>query len=347
MRVIPVATIDRRPLCFLSTTMDPNEAFLSPGGSSLPPEPPVVDRRKVILHGLAWSGFFQVFLVAANFVTMIVLVRLLSPMEYGLVAAVNGVTALINCFSSSYFIAQAIQLHEGEEPDWGAHWSAGFYIQLALFIACNAIALICWSLSPYRPMAALLFVASFGFIFDFANQIALTRLRRDLNYRTLRLVQGASTIVTVISSVALALSGAGAFAVIIGYNLLHGLPQGLYLLLIEKWKPPAAWWKWPQWKSYRAPLKFGAQLSGSALFTAARGILEAAVLPVTLGYAPVGLLNRAQVLYSTTGGRVAALVVDTVYPLLPRSAGDPEHLRVTPRYSSRRCYLFPFQVRCS
>jgi O-antigen/teichoic acid export membrane protein len=53
-------------------------------------------------------------------------------------------------------------------------------------------------------------------------------------------------------------------------------------------------------------------------------MLEATVLPATLGYAAVGLLNRAQVLFSTTGGRIAVVVVETVYPLLPRSAGNPE-----------------------
>ena len=303
----------------------------SPAGP-LPPEDAeavsitatIPDRRALVTKGLIWTGMLQVFLVGANFLSMIVLVRLLSPIEYGRVAAVNGITALINCFSCSYFIAQAIQLHDGEEPDWGAHWRAGFYIQLGLFIACNLIATICWFLPPYRPIAGLLYVASVGFLLDFPNQVGLTRLRRDLNYRTLRLVQMVCTLVTVASSISLALLGAGAFALIIGYNLLHGVPQGVYLLVVEKWKPPAGWWRWPNWKAYRAPLKFGAQLSGSALFSAARGMLEAVVLPITIGYAAVGLLNRAQVLFSTTGGRAAAVVVDTVYPLLPRSAGNAE-----------------------
>jgi O-antigen/teichoic acid export membrane protein len=173
-------------------------------------------------------------------------------------------------------------------------------------------------------MAVLLHVASIGLLIDCPNQISLTRLRRDLDYRTLRLVQAVCTLVTVISSIFLALLGAGAVALVVGSNVLHGIPQGLHLLLIRRWRPPARWWRWPNWKEYRSPLRFGAQLSGSAVLTAARGMLEATVLPVTLGYEAVGLLNRAQVLFSTTVGRVASVVVETVYPLLPRSAGNPE-----------------------
>src|SRR5205809_2698417 len=52
-------------------------------------------------------------------------------------------------------------------------------------------------------------------------------------------------------------------------------------------------------------------------------MLESLVLPGALGYEALGLLNRAQVLFSTTVGRVSGLVLETVYPLLPRSTGDP------------------------
>jgi O-antigen/teichoic acid export membrane protein len=280
-------------------------------------------RRQAIMQGLAWTGALQVFLAATNFFTMIVLVRLLSPLEYGRVAAVNGITAFINCFSCTYFIAHAIQLQDGEEPDWKSHWNAGFYIQLALFVACNAAAAACWLQEDYRSIAPLLSVASIGYLFDLPNQIGLTRLRRDLNYRALRIVQGACAAISLIGSIGLAALGTGAFAMIIGYNILHGMPQGFYLLVIERWRPPESWWRWPSWRLYAAPLRMGAQLSGSALLAAARGTVEAIVLPTTVGYEALGLLNRAQVLFSTTVGRLTSLVLDTIYPLLPRSRSSP------------------------
>ena len=311
--------------------LPPEDAEEMPIPSTLP------DRRVLVTQGLVWTGLLQVFLMGANFVSMIVLVRLLPPEEYGRAAAATGILALINCFNCSYFIAQALQLHEGEEPDWSAHWSAGFYIQFALFIACNVIAFACWMLPAYRPMAVLLNIASIGLLIDCPNQISLTRLRRDLDYRTLRLVQAVCTLVTVISSISLALAGAGAVALVVGSNVLHGIPQGLHLLLIRKWRPPTGWWHWPNWKEYRAPLRFGAQVSGSAMLAAARGMLEATVLPATLGYPAFGLLNRAQVIFSTTVGRAAAIVVETIYPLLPRSAGNPEQF-------SRHATLFVYTM---
>lgn len=288
------------------------------------PQLPVPDRRGIIVRGIVWNSAFQVFLVGASFVSMLVLVRLLSPAEFGRATAAVGVLALINCFNCSAFIAQAIQLREGETPNWAAHWQAGFYIQLGLFVVCNCVAGLAWIFQAYQPTAPLLHVASIGLLIDCPNQIAVAALRRDMDFRRLRLIQAVCTIVSVVSSITLALLGAGAYALVISANVLHGLPQGIYWLGVRKWRPPPKWWRWPDWAAYRAPLHFGAQVSGSAMLTAARGMLEALVLPPALGYAAVGLLNRAQVLFSTTVGRVSTLILETVYPLLPRSAHNRE-----------------------
>jgi hypothetical protein len=48
-------------------------------------------------------------------------------------------------------LRKAMQLPDGEEPDWTAHWNAGFYIQFALVILCNAIAGMAWFFAAYRP----------------------------------------------------------------------------------------------------------------------------------------------------------------------------------------------------
>lgn len=134
----------------------------------------MIDRRTVIAHGITWTSLFQVFLAGANLVSMLVLVRLLSPSELGRAPAATGVLGQINCFNCSYCITQALQLREGEEPDWDSHWSAGFYIQLTLFIVCNGVAAISWMFAPYRPMAPLLDVAPIGLLIDCPNQVAIT-----------------------------------------------------------------------------------------------------------------------------------------------------------------------------
>ncbi len=288
-----------------------------------PEETDAQSRKRLIAHGVFWNSAFQVFVVAVSFGSMLVLVRVIPPSEFGRATAATGILALINCFNCSYFITQAVQLREGEQPDWRAHWRAGFYIQMALTLVCNLVAGVAWLLHGYRPIAPLLHLASLGLLVDWPNQLSFAMLRRDMDFKRMRLVQGIAVLVTAGASVLLGFKGAGAYAMIFGTNVLHGLPFGFYLLVIRRWRPPADWWRWPDWAAYGYALRFGGKLSASALLTAARGMLEALVLPGTIGYEAMGLLSRAQVLFTTTFGRVNNLVVETVYPLLPRSAGDP------------------------
>jgi O-antigen/teichoic acid export membrane protein len=288
-----------------------------------PTVPDAKSRKRLIIHGVFWNSAFQVFVVAVSFGSMLVLVRVIPPAEYGRATAATGILGLINCFNCSYFIAQAIQLRDGEQPDWAAHWRAGFYVQAGLTVACNLVAGMAWLFAAYRPIAPLLHVASLGLLVDWPNQLSLTMLRREMDFKRMRLVQSIGVVVSAGASVWLGIKGAGAYAMIVGSNVLHGLPFGFYLLFVRRWRPPGDWWRWPEWAAYRHALSFGGKLSASALLTAARGMLEALVLPGTLGYEAMGLLNRSQVLFTTTFGRVNAMVVETVYPLLPRSAGDP------------------------
>ena len=87
------------------------------------PTPAIASKgRSLIARGLVWNSLSQVFLALLNFASTLFLVRILSPAEFGQAAAVTGFLALLNCFSCSQFITQAIQLHDGETPDWDAHW---------------------------------------------------------------------------------------------------------------------------------------------------------------------------------------------------------------------------------
>ncbi|MSU58680.1 MAG: hypothetical protein EXS35_10975 [Pedosphaera sp.] len=279
--------------------------------------------RRLILRGLAWNSVFQVFLAATNFASMLLLVRILAPAEYGRANVATGFLAIITCFNCGSFSDQALQLRAGEAPDWSTHWRVGFYIQFALGVLCNVVGGFAWLVPTYRPVAPLLHVASIGLFLAWPSYLRISMLKRDMDFPRLRLLQGTGVIITAGSAAVLGLMGVGAYALIISSNVLHGMVYGFDLLVIRGWRPPAGWWRWPDWKKYRAQFRFGTQLSGTALLTAGRGLVESLILPRALGYEAIGLLNRAQVLFATTFGRLNGLIVETVYPLLPRSAHDP------------------------
>jgi O-antigen/teichoic acid export membrane protein len=280
-------------------------------------------RRAQVIRGLGWNAGFQIFAAAANFAAMIVLVRLIPAAEYGKVATVVGVLTLINAFNVQVFFSHAFQAPERGDPDWSLHWSAGLYIQLAMSGVCHAIAAWCWTSAAYAPIAGLLHLGAVGILLTLPTQLAITMLQRDLNFARLRILMAASTLVRLGATVLLAWYGWGAYAIVVGGNLLSGLPFAIDLLFIRRWRPDPGSWRWPDWRRYAAPMRFGLHQVGSALVASARGVLEAVVLPGTVGYTAIGLWSRGHALYTSTVGQGVNAIFETVRPVLPRSAGDP------------------------
>jgi O-antigen/teichoic acid export membrane protein len=286
---------------------------------------PEADRRGHVAQGIAWNTLYQIFQTVLSFGAMLVLVRVIPPSEYGRGSAVLGFLTLLNTFNCGVFMAQALQLPDGVEPDWSLHWSVGLQLQIALTALCNLIAAICWLFLSYRPVAPLLHLASLGLLLDVAARLRLTMLRRALNFRRLRILSSIAATMSAAVTICLACMGGGAYALVLGANVVIGLPFGIDLVFVRRWRPQSGWWQWPDWPAYRPALHFGLQRVGSGLLRSARGTLEAVVLPGALGFPAMGLLSRAQALFTTTAGRVGSVLIETAYPLLPRYAADSHY----------------------
>ena len=162
----------------------------------------------------------------------------------------------------------------------------------------------------------------------------MVMLQRRLDFRRMRLITGISSLSSALVIVLGAMAGYGAKALVLGGNVVVSLPFVVDLMLVERWRPQGAWFAWPNLRRYRQSLVFGAARVGSGLLAASRGALNAALLPATLGFQAIGLINRAEGLFATSAGRVLGVLSETVYPVLPQVAGDePRFARVARGYS--------------
>ena len=293
-------------------------------------EPPLVfqrtprsHRRLVVRHGVAWSTFSEVAQFALNFAAMLLLVRIIPPAEYGKATAATSVLVLLTSFSASGLLGHVIQLHEGEEPDWTLHWHAALVVQGTLFVVANLVAGIYWLLPSYRPAAPLLHIGSLGCLLNLPHLFAYHLLQRELDFRRSRVGIVLSSLASTVTTVALGLAGGGAYAIVIGAQVAGLLPLTVYLFAIRRWRPVGPWIRWPEWRRHGDSVRFGGQQMLLGMLWGARGTLEAVIFPAAIGFGAMGLLGRATGLHGQTVGRASMILRDAVYPLLPRSAGDP------------------------
>jgi O-antigen/teichoic acid export membrane protein len=198
-----------------------------------------------MLRGIAWNTCDQIFQAALPLGGMLVLVRVISPAKYGRAGAVLGFLTLLNTFNCANFMVHASQLPDGAEPDWSLHWSAGLYIQIALTGTCHLLAGFYWLFTAYRPIAPLLHLAALGLLIDSANRLGYTMLQCAVDFQRLRIVHGLGTLASVTVTLALGLAGSGAYAIVLGSNVVAALPFSIDLFVVRCWRPRVGWWRWP------------------------------------------------------------------------------------------------------
>ncbi len=303
------------------------DTTLPPVGTQEPPAPESESYRALIARGIAWNTAFQFFGIALNFVVMIFTVRLISPAEFGKFATVSGILAFVNVFNCEAFISHAVQLAEDQRPDWGTYWSLAARQQLILCLLCNLVAAFLWLLPTYRQVAPLLHLASLGLLWDSASRLRANMLRRELDFRRLRVLGALCSLGSAAVTLILAWAGYGATALVMGGYVVLSLPIVIEFFWIHRWKPLDGWLSSMRLDPLRSILFFGFHQTTVSALAMARGALEAAVIPSLVGYTGFGLWNRAQVLFQTSSGRAVGIIAETAYPALPRSREDKARYR--------------------
>src|SRR5262245_5412502 len=157
------------------------------------------------------SGFAKLCGQAADFVirmaSMVVLARLLTPADFGLIAMVTIVTGIYQLFGTAGLSSAAVQ----KDTVTHAEISTLFWINLAvglmLALACLATAPVLVVFYGEPRLFWLTVVMASGFVFSGAAVQHSALLQRRLRYLALTIIETTSLLVGVAVGIGMALSG--------------------------------------------------------------------------------------------------------------------------------------------
>ena len=171
-----------------------------------------------------------------GFIITIFLARLLEPAEFGLIAMVMVVIGMAAVFSDSGLGVALIQ----RRRVLPIHYSSVFYfnifvaifLTLVTFFSAGTIAEF-YNNEELIPLAQ---VMSISFIINAFSSVQSTRLRKELNYALLTKIGLASSLVSGIIGITLALNDAGVWSLVV-QTLTAGIITNILLWLTSKWRP--------------------------------------------------------------------------------------------------------------
>ena len=188
------------------------------------------------VKGVAWSSIDNIVQYAVQFVVSIVLARLLSPDDYGLLGIIAIFTAVCNALINGGFTTALIRKKDCTNEDY----STSFIVNLLLSLLLYAI--IFWG-SPIiadfferEELVSLTRVSSLGLIVGALSLVPQTRLTKMIDFRTQTRVTLISSIISGVIGIGLALLGFGVWALV--YQLLSSqLLRTVLLWFYNQWIP--------------------------------------------------------------------------------------------------------------
>lgn len=171
------------------------------------------------LRGIFWAYGSYVGGRILVLVSVAILARLLSPSEFGLVAFALTVTALLDTISDLGVSQALVLVKDDDELNSKAKtaWTLSLLLGVGLALAAGALSPLAARFFDEPELTALLAVLGLNFVLRAPGVTHFALAQKLIDFRTRTAAELADVVVRGLTGVALALAGAGAWSLVLGY----------------------------------------------------------------------------------------------------------------------------------
>ncbi|MBV8190161.1 MAG: lipopolysaccharide biosynthesis protein [Alphaproteobacteria bacterium] len=277
--------------------------------------------------------------VAAQLLTMVVLVRLLSPSTFGLLAMVGSLGVMLDLVKEFGLSAATIQRQDISHAQVSAlFWiNAGVGVLLAAGLFAGAPALAAFYAQP--DLEAVARCLALGFLMSGLTVQHWALLRRQMRFAAIAGLETAADLAAFAVAIGLALEGAGYWALVAQRLVMPGF------LLVGSW----AICRWRPARPAGAPdlpalLRYGGSITASGLMAALARSVDQVLIGWLWGPAILGLYERTTRLVLLPVNNINAPVYAAGMPALSRLIDQPERYRSMFRQIMQKLALLTMPV---
>lgn len=282
--------------------------------------------RKKTVTGSFWTVIERFGYLGIQFISNLVLARLLIPDDFGTIGILIIFTSLSNVLIDSGLSSALIQKKDISEDDK----STVFFTNLALAIVVYFIFFFSAPLIAkyfHNPqITGLLRVIELMVVIDAFAAIQNTTLTRDMDFKALALYKIISIIVAVTISIFLAYIGIGVWALVIQY-LLFSLCRAFLLWLRTKWRPLFTYSK----HSFNSLFGFGSKLLISNSIATLYDQFQSVLIGRHYSETNLGYYTQAKLLMQIPVDSLARVVNNVSFPAYSKMQNERKELKVMVR----------------
>lgn len=277
--------------------------------------------KQKAVSGIVWTAIQKYSTIFIQFISGIVLARLLTPYDYGCIGMLTIFMTLAQTFIDGGFGSALIQKKHPTQEDYSTifWWNMAMAVIMytILFVSAPAIAYF----YDIPLLSSVLRVLGLVLIFYAFNIIQQNQLRKKLNFKLLSIVTMVTMLISLSTTILMAYYGFGVWALVVQYIITAAIPT-LVFWSIVKWRPKFTFSK----NSFRSLFGFGAYMFMSSFVYSLSKETQSLIIgkvynPTTLGY--YSIARRTESVASTS---ISHIMIQVAYPLYAEVQDDKQAL---------------------
>ena len=278
--------------------------------------------KQKTVSGLIWSFVDTMAGQGITFVVGIILARLLSPREFGLIGMITVFIAVSESFINSGFSSALIRKKDCTDTDFSTvfffNLTVGILFFLLLFFSAPAIS----SFFNEPELTAILQVLGIVLIIDSLTLIQRTILTKRIDFKLQAKISMIASIGSGVVSITMAFYGLGVWALVAQRIVKQGL-NSLFLWLWNRWKPLLVF----SVKSFKELFGFGSKLLLSGLIDTIYRNVYYLIIGKYFSAQELGFYTKADEFKRLPSQNLNAIIGRVSYPVLSTLQDDIPRLR--------------------
>ena len=294
--------------------------------------------KQQAIHGVAWSMVETYSGQIVQFVISIVLARILTPSEYGLIGMLAIFMGLSTLFIDGGFSSALVQCKDRSQKDF----STVFFINTGMAVIAYFTLFLSapWIARFYNQpiLEQIIKIYGLSLIISSLGSTSGVQLTIKLDFKTSTKISLISSIVSGIIGIIMAYSGFGVWA-LVWQSVIASTLRVCLLYMFVRWLPKDGFNK----DSFKRLFAFSSKLFSASIITVIYENLTGPIIGKQFNSAALGYYNRAMGFNTLVNSNITSVLGRVSYPLLSQIQDDDARLKtIYERYIQMSAFLtFP------
>ena len=280
-----------------------------------------MDKSKVI-SSLAFKFIERLAVKGIGLVISVLLARLLSPDDFGVVAIMTVFINLSQTLIQSGLNSALVQNKDVTDDDYSTVFYITFSLAIVFIVLLTVFAPVIGRYYKNDSLVMPLRVYSLTLVFGAFNSVQVAKMQRSMRFKSMMYCTLTATVVAGIIGVSLAYMNAGIWALVVYYGS-NVIVTSIAMLFVEKWLPKKVF----SISRAKVLFDFGWKMLVSSMLCTLYNDLRSLIIGKRFSTADLGYYNRGQQFPNIISNTLDNSIQSVMFPALASAQESPDKLK--------------------